>query len=125
MPASQASVMVVDDEKMNSTILVRRLNKKGFTVYEAYDGKEALDAIISDPFPDLVLMDLMMPIMDGWEATRQIKDLFPKCKVIAVSAKLNEADNYKKNGFDGFCAKPVDFQCLLEKIDLVLDGSNT
>ena len=111
-----ASVMVVDDEAMNSAILKRRLDRKGFNVEAATNGQEALDAVVADPFPDLILMDLMMPVMDGWEATKRIKEQFPLVKVIAVSAKADEEYSYKEKGFDDFCKKPIEWEFLMKKI---------
>ena len=86
------SLVIVDDEPMNSMILNRRLSRKGFRVVEAYNGEEALNEIAKNPQSKLVLMDLMMPVMDGWQASEFIKERYPDLKITAVSAHIGEAE---------------------------------
>ena len=83
-------LLLVDDERMNTLILAKRLKKEGYVTTEAFDGVEAVEAASKDPQPMIVLMDLMMPRMDGWEATKIIKEKYPHIKILAVSAKVDE-----------------------------------
>lgn len=108
----QHTILVVDDEEMNLIILSKLLNRLGYQIKTAKSGREALDLLESgNELPSLVLMDLMMPEMNGWEATEAIKksDKLNHLPVIAVTALGAEMDNALKFGFDGFCAKPINF----------------
>lgn len=123
MVDKKQTVLVVDDEVMNVMILSRRLKKEGFVVEEASDGQVAIDMVsAAADIPDIVLMDLMMPNLDGWEATKKLKEKFPHIKVIAVSAKVDEEMRSAQNGFDDFCPKPVNFKLLISKIEQVLQA---
>ncbi|SMF29007.1 response regulator [Pseudobacteriovorax antillogorgiicola] len=122
MTQQQTKVLLVDDEEMNVLILKRRLLRKGFIIAQACDGLDAIDCIRERGQPDLVLMDLMMPRMDGWEATRMIKKSHPDVKVIAVSAKVDEDCDLEAKGFDAFCAKPINFQKLALAIERTLES---
>ena len=115
--SKKLTLLLVDDEKMNTMILSRRLRKEGYIVDEACDGVEAVDSVLNKAKPDLILMDLMMPRMDGWEATKKIKAKFPDVKIIAVSAKVDEELHVLEQDFDGFCPKPINFKVLLKKIE--------
>ncbi|SMF76352.1 response regulator [Pseudobacteriovorax antillogorgiicola] len=121
MTQKKVTLLLVDDEKMNTMILSRRLRKEGFDIDEAGDGQQAVASVLNKHKPDLILMDLMMPVMDGWEATKQIKQKFPDVKIIAVSAKVDEEFHTIEQGFDGFCAKPINFKVLIKKIEQVLN----
>lgn len=119
------SLMVVDDEEMNTMILGRRLRKEGYEVLEACDGLDAISKIVSaETRPHLILMDLMMPRLDGWEACKQIKAKYPEIKIIAVSAKVDEEVRSQASGFDGFCSKPVNFKTMLEKVESLLPAKD-
>jgi len=117
-------ILVVDDKWENRSVLVHLLTPLGFEIVEANDGQEALDKMLQEK-PDLVLMDLIMPVLDGYEATRQIRKI-PTIKdsvVIAVSAS---AFDYNKEqsmqaGCNTFITKPVRVDLLLEKIKEYLD----
>jgi len=104
-------ILVVEDNEDNRRILVYRLKKIGdFDIREATNGQEALDAVQSDP-PDLVFMDLKMPVMDGWEATKRIRALpgGDQVRIIALTAQAMAGDEEKalSIGCDDYLAKPV------------------
>ena len=104
-------ILVVEDNEDNRRILVYRLRKIGqFDIREATNGQEALDAVQSDP-PDLIFMDLKMPVMDGWEATRRIRQLpvGEHVRIIALTAQAMAGDEEKaiSIGCDDYLAKPV------------------
>jgi len=120
-----AKILLVEDNEMNRDMLARRLQRRGFTVAVATDGQEAVNMSRSES-PDLILMDLSLPVMDGWEATRQIKAHAPTSKIplIALTAHALESDRTKALdiGCDDFETKPVDIERLLGKMNSFLEG---
>jgi CheY-like chemotaxis protein len=112
-------VLLVEDNEMNRDMLSRRLSRKGFVVSVALDGAEAVAAAAADP-PALILMDMSLPVMDGWEATRRIKAdaTTAAIPVIGLTAHAMEGDRQKclAAGCDDYDTKPVDLPRLLEKI---------
>ncbi len=113
-------VLLVEDNEMNRDMLSRRLKRKGFEVVMATDGQAGVE-MASTANPDLILMDLSLPVMDGWEATRRIKAdaATQRIPVIALTAHAMEADrmNALEAGCDDYATKPVDFPGLLIKIE--------
>lgn len=113
-------ILVVEDNELNLEMLQRRLIRKGFAVTTALDGQEAIDKTISEN-PDLILMDMNLPVLDGWEATKRIKndEKLKNIPVIALTAHAMSDDEDKalNAGCDDFATKPVDFGRLLEKIE--------
>src|SRR5687768_18352543 len=115
-----AKILLVDDSEPNRDMLARRLQRKGHQVLQAVDGQQAVDMTRTES-PDVVLMDLNLPVLDGWSATRQIKAfagtrLVP---IIALTAHAMSGDRQKaiQAGCDDYDTKPVDFQRLLGKIE--------
>ena len=111
--------MLVEDNEMNRDMLSRRLERKGFRVVAAVDGGEGV-AMAKSAAPDLILMDMDLPVLDGWEATRQIKaePATQAIPVIALTAHAMTGDRDKalSAGCDDFETKPVDFVRVLDKI---------
>lgn len=121
-------ILLVEDNESNRDMLRRRLERKGYQVIVAIDGAEGVAKTQADQ-PDLVLMDLHLPILDGWEATRQIK-ANPQTQPIPVIALTADALSGEREkalaaGCDDYDTKPVDFTRLLEKIDTLLKSSAT
>jgi two-component system, cell cycle response regulator DivK len=115
-----AKILIVEDNELNLDMLVRRLERKGYEVVSAVDGEQGLFMAESEA-PDLILMDMSLPGMDGWEATRHIK-ADPTTKsipVIALTAHAMVGDREKalKAGCDDYDTKPVEFQRLLQKME--------
>jgi two-component system cell cycle response regulator DivK len=114
------TVLYVEDNEDNIYMLKSRLTRKGFTVLVAVDGAQGV-AMAESEQPDLILMDLSLPVLDGWEATRRIKasDRTGRIPVIALSAHAMTGDREKAlaAGCDDFDTKPVEFARLLEKIE--------
>lgn len=112
-------VLLVEDNEMNRDMLSRRLSRKGFKVSVALDGAAALESAAVD-LPDLILMDMSLPVMDGWEATRRIKAdaATAAIPVIGLTAHAMEGDREKclAAGCDDYDTKPVDLPRLLEKM---------
>jgi len=112
-------VLLVEDNEMNRDMLSRRLIRKGFEVIVALDGAEALQAALAE-VPALILMDMSLPVMDGWEATRRIKAeaATAAIPVIGLTAHAMDGDREKclAAGCDDYDTKPVDLPRLLEKM---------
>ena len=122
---SVATIMVVDDNEPSRDALSRRLERRGYRILTAVDGQEAV-ATGQAELPDLILMDLGLPGIDGWEATRQLKaaSMTRHIPIIVLSAHAmtNDRDLALAAGADDFDTKPVRFEQLLGKIDTLLKG---
>lgn len=118
-----AKILLVEDNELNRDMLSRRLIRKEFEVVFAVDGQEGVDKASSEA-PDLILMDMSLPVMDGWEATRTIKanEALRQIPVIALTAHAMAGDKEKAlaAGCDDFDTKPVEFKRLLGKIQAML-----
>lgn len=121
-------ILYVEDNEDNVYVLENRLKRHGYTVVIARDGAEGVRLATSEN-PDLILMDLSLPVLDGWEATRQIKTATAtrRIPVIALTANAMAGDREKAlaAGCDDFDTKPLDLPRLLEKIRALSPGSRT
>jgi len=117
-------VLLVEDNEMNRDMLSRRLERKGFEVVFAMDGQAAVDMADSECL-DLILIDMSISVMDGWEATRQIKanQGLSTIPIIALTAHAMSGDREKaiEAGCEEYDTKPVDFPRLLEKMRILLE----
>ena len=113
-------ILLVEDNELNRDMLIRRLNRAGLDVIYAENGQQALDMMASEQ-PALVLMDMNLPVLDGWTASRQARedDRIKHIPIIALTAHAMEADrlNALEAGCDDYATKPVDFPGLLIKIE--------
>jgi CheY-like chemotaxis protein len=121
-------ILLVEDNEMNRDMLTRRLERKGYRVILAYDGLQGYDLAHSES-PDLILMDISLPVMNGWDVTRKLKsdDSTRHIPIIALTAHALATDRAKafEAGCDEYDTKPVDFARLQEKIDgLLLEKKN-
>ena len=118
-----SKILVVEDNEMNRDMLSRRLERKGFEVVVAVDGQAGVEMAASST-PDIILMDLSLPVIDGWEATRQIKadPATQSIPVIALTAHAMAGDEQKalEAGCDDYDTKPIDLSRLLDKIENLL-----
>ncbi|MBV8567619.1 MAG: response regulator [Methylobacteriaceae bacterium] len=118
-----AKVLLVEDNEMNRDMLSRRLMRKGHDIILAVDGEQGV-AMAADERPDLVLMDMSLPVIDGWEATRRIKaDAATRhIPIIALTAHAMAGDREKAiaAGCDDYDTKPVELTRLLGKIEALL-----
>jgi len=116
-------ILLVEDNEMNRDMLSRRLERKGYGIVMAVDGQQAVDMATSET-PVLILMDMSLPIIDGWEATRRIKANAATrgIPIIALTAHAMQGDELKAKeaGCDDFDTKPVELPRLLEKIEAQL-----
>jgi CheY-like chemotaxis protein len=121
-----AKILLVEDNELNRDMLSRRLERKGFEVVMAADGQQGIDLAMSED-PDLILMDMDLPIVDGWEATRRVKagESTRGIPVIALTAHAMVGDRDKAiaAGCDDYDTKPIDFPRLLGKIETLLGSA--
>ena len=119
-----ARILLVEDNEMNRDMLSRRLKRKGYEVIIAVDGEQGV-AMARSESPELILMDMSLPILDGWEATRQIKSQpeTSSLPVIALTAHAMEGDRDKalEAGCDDYDTKPIDLKRLLGKMKVLLE----
>lgn len=124
--SQRTRILLVEDNEMNRDMLTRRLERRGYEVLSALDGAQAL-AKAGGEAPELILMDMSLPVIDGWEATRRLK-ANPSTRaipVIALTAHAMSGDREKAlaAGCDDFDTKPIDLQRLLGKmVDLLVRG---
>ena len=113
-------ILLVEDNEMNRDMLSRRLLRNGFEVVMAVDGQQAVTMATSE-HPDIILMDMSLPVIDGWEATRQVKanPETGKIPIIALTAHAMAEDEAKARaaGCDDFDTKPIDITRLVGKIN--------
>jgi two-component system, cell cycle response regulator DivK len=116
-------ILLVEDNEMNRDMLSRRLVRNGYEVFIAVDGQQGIDMALSQR-PDLILMDMSLPVIDGWEATRRIRanDATRGIPVIALTAHAMAGDREKamEVGCDDYDTKPVEIERLLGKIAALL-----
>jgi two-component system, cell cycle response regulator DivK len=114
------NILLVEDNEMNRDMLSRRLSRSGHVVVTATDGQQAIDAACSKK-PDIILMDMSLPVLDGWEATRRLKAA-PETRaipVIALTAHAMPGDQERaiEAGCDDYDTKPIEYSRLCEKIE--------
>ena len=118
-----ARILLVEDNEMNRDMLSRRLKRNGYDVVIAIDGQQGVDMAASEA-PDLILMDMSLPVIDGWEATRRVKanEATRGIPVIALTAHAMAGDREKaiEAGCEDYDTKPVEITRLLEKITNLL-----
>lgn len=126
MSDSKTKVLLVEDNELNRDMLIRRLKRAGIEVIPAGDGREALELMRSEQ-PDVVLMDMNLPVMDGWTACRAARedDTIKHIPLIALTAHAMESDRLQalEAGCDDYATKPVDFPGLLIKIEKLTQGA--
>ncbi|MEH6523377.1 response regulator [Sulfitobacter sp.] len=116
-------ILIVEDNDMNLDMLSRRLIRKGFEIVTARDGQAGVEQATNE-MPDLILMDMSLPVLDGWQATRAIKGdaSTSQIPVIALTAHAMDADrkNAMDAGCDAFHTKPIDLPELLDQINKLI-----
>ena len=121
-----AKVLLIEDNEMNRDMLSRRLIRRGFQVVFAMDGQQGVDLARSER-PDIILMDMSLPIIDGWEATRRVKadDATRSVPVIGLTAHAMSGDREKaiEAGCDDYDTKPVELDRLIGKIERLIGAA--
>jgi CheY-like chemotaxis protein len=120
-----SKILLVEDNELNRDMLSRRLSRKGYDVETAVDGQEALDKAASGS-PDIILLDMGLPVIDGWEAARRLKESgdTDSIPIIALTAFAMSEDRDKAlaAGCNDFDTKPIELDRLLGKIETLLGG---
>ena len=118
----QKTVLLVEDQKYNLLVLKKMLERSGINVIPAENGLEAVNVCKENKNIDLVLMDIKMPVMDGYNAMKEIKKILPDMKVIAETAYALSGDKSRilEAGFDGYLPKPITMKSLDEIININL-----
>ncbi|HEX8458978.1 MAG TPA: response regulator [Pyrinomonadaceae bacterium] len=128
MTGTMKKILLVEDNEMNRDMLSRRLARKGYEVSIAVDGQQGVE-MAATIAPDLILMDMSLPVLDGWEATRQLKaaDATRHIPVIALTAHAMSGDRERalEAGCDDYDTKPIELARLLEKIEAMLNRTVT
>lgn len=118
-----SKILLIEDNEMNRDMLSRRLTRKGFQVVLAVDGRDGMEAVAREQ-PDLILMDMDLPVVSGWEATRKLKAARETCgiPIIALTAHAlsTDRDRALAAGCDDYETKPIDLDRLLAKMELLL-----
>lgn len=113
-------ILLVEDNEMNRDMLTKRLMRKGYEIIVAVDGEQGV-ALTNEQMPDIILMDMSLPILDGWDASSKIKsnDITKNIPIIALTAHAMTGDREKAiaAGCDDFETKPIEFTQLIEKIE--------
>ncbi len=121
-------ILLVEDNELNRDMLCRRLQRRGFEVIIAVDGRAGIESAESQ-LPDLILMDMSLPVIDGWDATRRLKanPLTQSIPVLALTAHAMEGEREKAlaAGCDDYDTKPVELDRLLPKIDSLLEKKDS
>ena len=119
-----AKILLVEDNEMNRDMLTRRLERRGYQVVIATDGDQGVRRAQAEA-PDLILMDMSLPVLDGWEATRQLRAMpaTQAIPIIALTAHAMTGDREKalEAGCDDYDTKPIEFARLLGKIQVLLE----
>ncbi|MBY0529625.1 MAG: response regulator [Rhabdochlamydiaceae bacterium] len=120
-------ILLVEDNELNRDMLTRRLQRKGYEVITAVDGEQGI-RLAESAAPDLILMDMSLPVIDGWTATEKIK-ANPKTHALPIialtaHAMTSDRDRAIQSGCDDFDTKPIDFVRLVEKIQKLLPGKS-
>jgi CheY-like chemotaxis protein len=123
-----AKVLLVEDNEMNRDMLSRRLIRRGFEVIFAMDGQQGVNLAKSER-PDIILMDMSLPVIDGWEATRRVKadDATRNVSVIGLTAHAMSGDREKalEAGCDDYDTKPVELERLIGKIEKLIGAAKS
>ena len=118
-----AKILLVEDNEMNRDMLSRRLQRKGYEILIAIDGAKGIDVATANA-PDLILMDMSLPVMDGWEATRRLKadKALKHIPIIALTAHAmaNDREKALEAGCDDYDTKPIELERLLAKMEALL-----
>ena len=123
MEDKMAKILLVEDNEMNRDMLSRRLKKKGYEVVMAFDGQRGVE-MASEESPEIILLDMSLPVMDGWDAARHLKasDQTKSIPIIALTAHAMAGDEQKalQAGCNDYDTKPIDLKRLLCKIETLL-----
>ena len=122
---SDKKILIVDDEERMRKLIRDFLVKSGYLVMEAGDGEEAYDTFMSNNDIDLIIMDVMMPKMNGYETSAEIRKV-SKVPILMLTAKSEEKDELRgfEVGVDEFVTKPFNPKILVARVEAILRRTN-
>jgi hypothetical protein len=111
-------ILIVEDDVSSRLYLNKILEKTGAALLNACDGKEAIDTALGDPGIDIILMDIQLPVVDGYGAAKRIREFRNDVIIIAQTAYslLGDREKIIASGFDDYIVKPIFPQQLIEKL---------
>lgn len=114
-------ILVVDDESRMRKLLRDFLEREGYQILEAADGIEAMDIFYADKHIDLIILDVMMPRMDGWQVCKEIRE-YSKVPIMMLTARTEEQSELKgfELGVDEYVAKPFSPKILVARVGALL-----
>lgn len=119
-----AKILLIEDNEMNRDMLSRRLMRRGFEVIVAVDGESGVITAEVE-LPDLIVMDMSLPVLDGWEATKRLKQITATCNIPIIGCSAHAMVGDRERGIEAGCddydTKPIEFARLLEKIERLLE----
>jgi len=123
----EGTILIAEDDNINFLLFQKIMKTKNYKIIRAENGQEAVDICLNNPSIDLVLMDIKMPIMDGYEAFEKIAPIRPNLPVIAQTAFSSNEDKEKifKVGFTDYITKPINRDRLFELVDEVFKRKNS
>jgi len=115
-------ILIVEDDFSSKLYLNKILEKANVIILNAGDGQEAVDVAFNNPDIDVILMDIQLPIMDGYEAMQKIKEFRKNVIIIAQTAYglLGDKEKILNSGFNDYIIKPILTQTLIEKLNMNL-----
>ena len=120
---AMAKILLVEDNELNRDMLMRRLSRRGYDVVVAVDGAEGIEMARSAA-PDLVLLDMSLPVLDGWEVARSLKaePATRDIPIVALTAHAMTGDRERalEAGCDDYDTKPIELERLLGKMQVLL-----
>lgn len=122
---NKLKILVVDDESRMRKLVKDFLVKQNYEVMEAGDGSEALDIFFANQDIALIILDVMMPKMDGWQVCREIRN-YSKVPIIMLTARTDERDELQgfELGVDEYIAKPFSPKILVARVEAILRRTN-
>jgi len=111
-------ILIVEDDLSSRLYLNKILERAEAIAFNAGDGQEALDAAMENPDIDVILMDIQLPVMDGYTTARKIREFRENVVIIAQTAYglMDEKEKIMNSGFDDYLIKPIISQVLIEKL---------
>jgi CheY-like chemotaxis protein len=115
-------ILIVEDDMSSRLYLNKILEKAGVDILNAGDGQEAVDVVLNNPDIEIILMDIQLPVMDGYSALAKIREVRKDIVVVAQTAYglLGDKEKILNSGFNDYIIKPILSQNLIEKLTINL-----
>ncbi len=115
---AKRSILVVEDDAAIARFVSLALEEEGYTVLLAANGAEALDVLGTGELPNLVLLDMLMPVMDGWEFARQFRERYDRqIPIVVMTAATSAQERAAQVNAEAFLGKPFDLDDLLACVE--------